>query len=216
MFPIAITLGYLTGALIALVAKRPLSRAYDPMRTRYSAVALLFGVAALGPAAVVFYALFPDWSLMYFANPAHLSAAVMIPLLFVVAALSPVIGYGTTHRLGRLDSPRALRLSFVLVWLALFAFFSLGGERLGSVAYYDAFHAGGERVSLWRSPLLFGVLVASAAILTWITFALIIVRRHVDLSEHLPAGGGEPVPAAKVSLSGATANMPGADANLPR
>src|SRR5262245_31696036 len=112
MFPIAITVGYLTGALIALAAKRPLMRAYDPMRTRYSAVAALFGVAALGPAAVAFYALYPDWSLMYFANPAHLSTAAMIPLLYLGAAISPVIGYGATHLLGRLDSPRALRLSF--------------------------------------------------------------------------------------------------------
>src|SRR5262245_16632596 len=99
MFPIAITLGYLSGALIALAARRPLLRAYDPMRTRSRAAAALFGVAALGPAAVAFYALYPDWSLMYFANPAHLSAAVMFPLLFAVAAMSPVVGFGTTHRL---------------------------------------------------------------------------------------------------------------------
>jgi hypothetical protein len=216
MFPIAITLGYLTGALIALVAKRPLARAYDPMRTRYSAVAALFGVAVLGPAAIAFYALYPDWSLMYFANPAHLSTAVMMPLLFLIAAMSPVIGYGTTHRLGRLDSPRALRLSFVAVWLALFAFFALGGERLGAVAYYDAFHAGGERVGLAGSPLLFAVSLAAIGMVVWIVFSLIVVRRHVDLSEHLPADGGAPLTSTRFTLSGATVNLPSSDANLPR
>jgi hypothetical protein len=216
MFPIAITLGYLTGALIALAAKRPISRAYDPMRTRYSAAAALFGVAALGPAAVAFYALYPDWSLMYFANPAHLSPAVMFPLLFVIAAASPIVGFGATHRLSLLHSKRALRLSFALVWLSLFAFFALGSERLGSVAYYDAFHAGGARVGLGGSPLLFAVLVASIAIIAWIVVALIAVRRHVDLSEHLPAEGGEAAPASRFSLSGATVNLPSTDANLPR
>lgn len=217
MFPIAITLGYLTGALIALAARRPLSRAYDPMRTRYSAVAALFGVAALGPAAVAFYGLYPDWSLMYFANPAHLSPAVMIPLLFLIAAMSPMIGFGTTHRLSGLRSSRALKLSFVAVWLALFAFFALGSERLSSVAYYDAFHAGGERVGLGRSPLLFAVLIASAGIIAWIVFALIVVRRHVDLSEHLPPNGGEAGLASRFSLTGATVPpLSGTDANLPR
>jgi hypothetical protein len=218
MLPIAMTAGYACGALIALAARRPLTRAYDPMRTRYCAVAAMFGVAAIGPSAALFYALYPDWSLMYFANPAHLSSAVMIPLLYLFAATSPVIGFLTTFRLSQLKKPRALRLSFAMVWLALFAFFAIGGERLGAVAYYDAFHAGGERVSLARSPLLFAVLVAALAIIAWIVFALIVVRRHVDLSEHLP-GDGKEAKGSRFSLTSATAQSIAAapsDANLPR
>lgn len=218
MLPIAMTAGYACGALIALASRRPLTRAYDPMRTRYCAVAAMFGVAAIGPSAALFYAVYPDWSLMYFANPAHLSAAVMIPLLYLFAATSPVIGFLTTFRLSTMKKPRALRLSFAMIWLALFAFFAIGGERLGSVAYYDAFHAGGERVSLLRSPLLFAVLVAAVAIIGWMVFALIVVRRHVDLSEHLP-GDGKEAPASRFSLTTATsAPLAGTtpDANLPR
>jgi hypothetical protein len=206
MFPIAVTLGYATGALIAISAKRSLQRAYDPLRTRYCAMTLLFGVAVLGPAAVAFYALYPDWSLMYLANPAHLSALVMMPLLFIVAAVSPVAGFAATYKLSTLESPRALRLSFALVWVALFAFFSIGGERLGAVAYYDAFHGGGERVALSGSPLLFAVIIAAIAATVWIFYGLILVKKHVDLSEHVPIDGG----------LGATVELPGASANLPR
>ena len=51
--------------------------------------------------------------------------------------VAPVVGFLVTHRLMQLGRARPLRLSFVAVWLALFAFFAAG------VAAYL------ERVAAW-------------------------------------------------------------------
>ena len=70
--PFDVIAGFAAGAVIAHAAREPLRKTYDPFRTRYFAVVVLFASGALMPAGLVVYAQYPDWSLMYLANPAHL------------------------------------------------------------------------------------------------------------------------------------------------
>ncbi|MCK6548542.1 hypothetical protein L6R52_22030 [Myxococcota bacterium] len=174
------------GAAIAIAAKRPLSRTYDPLHTRYFAVTALWSTALLAPAGLVLYGEFPDWSLMYLANPAHLSPLLMFPLVLVLYLGAPLAGFLATYKLLALEDPRWLRGALVALGVALVSTLVLGADRLTHVAYYDAFHGGGERIDLSRSPLLLALLPCAVAISGILAFVVVSVRRHADVVERLP------------------------------
>jgi hypothetical protein len=174
------------GAAIAIAAKRPLSRTYDPLHTRYFAVTALWSAAILAPAGLVLYAEFPDWMLMYLANPAHLSPLLMFPLVLVLYLGAPIVGFLATYKLLAFEDPRWLRAFLGAVALGLVGTLGLGADRLLHVAYYDAFHGGGDRIDLFRSPLLLALLPCAVAITGILAFVVVSVRRHADVVERLP------------------------------
>lgn len=152
------------------------------MRTRYALVVLSFGGALLGPAGLMLYLLFPDWSLMYLANPAHLALGVMAPLIFSTHALAPFAGFLVMHRLLVTERARyVVHFALVLVALAV-----VGLGRLSTVQSYAGYHAGGERLAVLDSPLSLALVVVALAWGGLLAFAILAVRRHVLLSELLP------------------------------
>jgi hypothetical protein len=183
--PLQVLAAYLAGAFVVLAARGPLSKTWEPLRTRYfTAVLVLTGSAPI-PAGLVLYALYPDWSWMYFVNPAQVP--LLIGLLAVLLGLlgASVMGFFVTHRLMR-RRPRLLPwtlwgsgLLFVLILVA-------GRNRLGRVAHYDAFHYGGTSLALTDSPLLLTLLVLVPAVLGMLVFTCLMVARHVE-GAHRPA-----------------------------
>lgn len=184
--PLAIVLGFLAGAYIAECARTALTRPLQPLECRYFLVAALFGGAALMPAQLVLYGLFPDWTLMYLANPAHLSGLLVVPVLALASAGAPALGFVARHdALGAREAWRRRA-----VWIgpgALAAIVVLfGGGRLATVAYYDAFHAGGRGVSLFRSELFLPLMLTTGAVVSVYVYAVLHIRRHVELGRGLP------------------------------
>jgi hypothetical protein len=184
--PFHIVLGYGCGAAIALVARRSLVRTQEPARSRYFAVTSLFAATTFAPTGVMLYGQYPDWMLMYLANPAHLPRAFMVPLILFAYFAGPLIGFMSAYRMLAEDRIGAVRGTMAIIAALLASIVVLGRERILTVAYYDAFHGRGQTISIFDSPLLIAAGLATAAIVgVWIA-ALILVRRHAKLEEHLP------------------------------
>ncbi len=173
-----IILGFAAGAAVAHTARGPLARAEDPLRTRWFAVVGLLACGAYAPAAVVTYGQYPDWSLMYFVDPAQLPLALMLPVVLVFGLVAPPLGYLAVWR-GRAAGAEASRVPLAVAVAVLVLTVGLGAGRLASVAWYDDFHHGGPRVPLADSPLLW-VLVLSLFFVSFATlFSLAQLRPHV-------------------------------------
>jgi hypothetical protein len=202
--PVTALAGWAAGAVLALVARRALARVTEPMKSRYFVVAGFFGFAALAPAGLALYLLYPDWSLMYLADPKHLSLAMMIPFLFVLYALTPPLGFLATLRLfaERRPGPRRAALgSWALVFLFVVGF---GFDRLFTVAFYDSFHYDGPTLSLFGSALFLPLVLIGGAVVSVFAYALLHVRRHIELGEDLPALRAQAPANLPASLSSAT------------
>jgi hypothetical protein len=179
--------GALVGCAYALVCRRVLIRAPDPVRTRYFALAVMFAVGVLTPAGLGLYLAFPDWSLMYLANPAHLPGWMVWPvLLFFYLAGGPIF-FLITARL--ITEPKQWPLRAMVIGLSLFllATFFLGFDRLTTVAYYEAYHHGLSTIPLSSSTLLLPLILALGAVGGVLYFSLRHIRRHLELLQDLPS-----------------------------
>ena len=196
--------GWGAGAILAVTARRALERVSEPTKSRYFIVIGFFGLAALAPAGLALYLLYPDWSLMYLANSAHLPIAMMIPLLFVTFALAPPLGFLATLKAYavRRSGPRRLLWS---LWFGVGVFVLVFGfGRLVTVAHYDSYHYGGPTLSLFSSALFLPLVLIGGAVVSVFAYALLHVRRHIDLAEDLPALRAEQAANLPRPLSSAT------------
>lgn len=180
--PIATVLGYLAGGLIAFASRAPLARTQDPVRTRYFAVAALYGLLAAGPAQLLLYVLFPDWSLMYLADPAHLPLIGTAAVVFAVAAGAPLAGFLVTHRLLLAPRRTPARLGTAVPLLVLASIAFLGRHRIARVAYYQAYHLGGDVLPIEASRLVLALPLIVVALVVLLVWSFIAVRRHASLS----------------------------------
>lgn len=172
-----------------MAARRGLIRSHDPVRTRYFVVSVLFATGVLLPAGLCLYFAFPDWSLMYLANPAHLPGWIVFPVLLLAYAGGAPVTFLATARLMTEPKPWPLR---TLVWsivLFLAATILLGWDRLTTVAYYDAFHHGLGAFSIFSSALLLPLLLSFGAVGGVLYFSLRHIRRHLDMLADLPPIG---------------------------
>ncbi len=179
-------MGALAGCAIALVCKSVLVRAHDPVRTRYFAIAVLFAGAVLMPAGLGFYLAFPDWSLMYLANPAHLPGWMVWPVLLIFYLAGAPIFFLITARLITEPKPWPLRLLLIGLSVFLIATILLGFDRWTTVAYYEAYHHGLTTIPLSSSSLLLPLLLTMGAVGGVLYFSLRHIRRHVELLQELP------------------------------
>lgn len=187
--PVTTLVGALGGCLIALSARRGLIRAHDPVRTRYFVVSVLFGSAVLLPAGMALYLAFPDWSLMYLANPAHLPGWIVFPVLLLAYAGGAPVTFLATARLMTEPKPWPLRTLVGAISLFLSAVLLLGWDRLTTVAYYDAFHHNLGAFSIFSSALLLPLILTTGAVGGVLYFSLRHIRRHLDMLEDLPPIG---------------------------
>lgn len=143
-------------------------------------VALMFGALALLPAGLALYILFPDWSLMYTAQPVHASLLMTGALLSVAFVMTPMAGCFAVRSLG--PSNRGRRWGWLLLTLGgavLAGLVTLGWQRLTTVAYYEAFHYGGFRLALVESALFFPLIVFAASLAGVYVFSLLHLRRSL-------------------------------------
>jgi hypothetical protein len=180
--PFDLIAGYAAGAGLALSAADPLSRTKDPARTRYFASVVLFAGLVWVPAGIAMYLAFPDWSLMYFANPEHLPLALALPVLLILYFGTPMAGFFVTHQaLVRKDS-RWLRASAAAIAILLLIVVLAGRRRLMSVAYYDDFQYGGPVLGLFQSSLILPLSIVCVAVVGAFVATVRRVQRHVRAS----------------------------------
>ncbi|MCA9551097.1 MAG: hypothetical protein KC933_13770 [Myxococcales bacterium] len=180
--------GFGAGAYIAWVARHAVVRERNPLTSRYFLVAAMFGAAALTPATLVLYALFPDWSLMYLANPAHLPMLLVLPMLLLAGLAGPPLGFLVVHRLLPLHDRRPLKAVFGGVGTLALIIALTGAGRLTTVAFYDGFHAGQPGLSLLRSALFLPLMLTVGAAVSVYVFTVMHTRRHVEMVQGLSTG----------------------------
>lgn len=177
--PLQVLAAYLAGAAVVLAARAPLSKTWEPLRTRYFTAVLVLTGAALVPAGLTLYVLFPDWSWMYFVNPRQVPLFIGLAAVLLGLLGSSAMGFFVTHRLMR-RRPRLLPWSLGGAALLFLTILVTGWRRLATVAHYDAFHYGGTSLSLGQSPLLLTLLVVVPAALGMCVFTCLMVVRHVE------------------------------------
>lgn len=185
--PLAIVAGFAAGAYVAHCARRPLARELEPFKSRYFAVAGMFGLVALMPSVLVMYGLFPDWTLMYLSNPAHLPGLLIVPFLALHTGLAPALGFLAVYRAqhARVSwGHKSIWFGAGGVALLLLLF---GGGRLLTVAYYDGFHGGGRGLSLPRSALFLPLMLTTGAVVSVYVYAIMHTKRHVELGRGVPS-----------------------------
>ncbi len=153
---------------------------------------LVLTASALVPAGLTLYVLYPDWSWMYFVNPAQVPLFVGLLLVLLGLFGASAMGFFVTHRLMR-RRPRLLPWTLGGASLLFLVLLVTGRHRLAAVAHYDAFHYGGASLSLTQSPLLLTLLVVVPAVLGMCVFTCLMVVRHVEgahrLAKNLPPAG---------------------------
>lgn len=138
------------------------------------------------PATLVLYGLFPDWSLMYLANPAHLSGFLMVPLLVLATAGGPALGFLALFHALRQSKTWRRRGPWLVLWALAGLILLFGGGRLFTVAYYDAFHGGGGRLPLLQSALFLPLMLCSGAVASVYVYVVMHVKRHIEFGRGLP------------------------------
>lgn len=161
------------------------------IRTRYFLVCFGYAALVVTPAGIGLYALYPDWSLMYFANPEHLPLPIVLPVLLGTYLLGPPSGFLLAHRLTQ--EPRAwpLRVLLLLVLASFSVVVGIGWSRLTTVAYYDAFHHGLTSMGLIGSALLLPALLCVVAMVGTLVACLRRIMAHIDALDALPSAREE-------------------------
>lgn len=173
--------GCAAGITLAWTAREPLARATYPSRTRYFAATMLYAGAALVPTGLVLFAMFPDWSLMYVANPSQLPVWMMLPVVAASCFGAPVLGFFVAQRFIAAHREDAIPRALLTLAVAAIAIIALGWSALTNVGYYEAYHYGGTMLPLARSP----VVVALAACLG--VLAVLLAYTHRVLGAHIKA-----------------------------
>ena len=193
MLPLELLAGFASGAACALAAKEPLKNEAYPTKTRYFAATALFAGGALVPAACVSYLLFPDWSLMYLADPGQIPLLVMLPLVIAACFGAPILGFLVAQRM--LSGPRMQLVRWTLWGAAGLALLVvvLGWNRLGVIAYYEAYHYGGRTIPLSDSPAIVVLALMIPSVLAAFVLTRREMKRHIralaDVAEGVPLRG---------------------------
>jgi hypothetical protein len=177
--PLVLLAGYASGLFGALIASEPLAKTSFPTRTRYFAATAIFAGMALVPSASVLYALFPDWSLMYLANPAQLPILLMLPVVAGLAFGAPLLGFVVAQRALAARKKKIVRGHLIGSGLLFLVIFSFGWDRLSSIGYYEAYHYGGELVSFGDSAAVVVVMMIVPAIIASFAATQHMVKRHI-------------------------------------
>lgn len=141
---------------------------------------VLFASGALMPTGLALYAMYPDWSLMYLANPAHLPQVVMVPLVIGLYLVAPASGFLLSHRFLLARHDQGVRAILIGTGVALFLVTAVGFSRLTTVAYYDDFHHGGPTISLFGSPLIWALGIMICPVASAFVYSVLQVRAHID------------------------------------
>lgn len=188
--------GCAAGITLAWTAREPLAKASYPSRTRYFVATVLYAGAALVPTGLVLYALFPDWSLMYVANPSQLSWVVMVPVVAALCFGAPLLGFFVAQRFIAAQRPDAIPRALLSLAVVALAIVALGWGALTKVGYYEAYHYGGTLLPLARSPVVVALAGCLAVLAALLAYTHRVLAAHIealaDVEEGRPVKPGSP------------------------
>lgn len=180
--PFSVIAGFAAGCGVAWVARGALRHARDRLRGAYAKVALWFGLLVWMPATLGVYLLAPDWSLMYLANPIHLPAALMFPLIALSSAGAPALGFLAAQRI---DASAHGRQLYATVGGALLLLLGFGMRRIATGGTYEDVHYGTGGVWLSQLAVFWPVLIITLVALAALALTLAQVRQRVRAETEL-------------------------------
>lgn len=174
------------GGLLAISAHRQLMDVPSAIANRWFRDAVLFGLLVMMPIGIFFYLQWPDWSWMYFVDPAKLGDAATVAVWLAYPA-AVALGFAVTAGFVRGDSPR---MGFAV---PLFGALLLGGvsafafTRFVTLTSYNEFNnilmqTRGELPFIWTDQL-WVLTMAGTGVFAGLPFAYLLVR-------NVRAGGG--------------------------
>lgn len=189
--------GCAAGITLAWTAREPLAKASYPTRTRYFAATMIYAGAALVPTGLVLFALFPDWSLMYVANPSQLSWLILVPAVAALCFGAPVLGFFVAQRFIAAQREDAIPRALLGLAVAGVAIIALGWSALTRVGYYEAYHYGGQLLPLAQSPVSVALAVCLGILAALFAYTHRILAAHIkalaDVEEGKPVKAAAPV-----------------------
>lgn len=192
--------GCAAGLALAWTARSPLAQAHYPSRTRYFVATMLYAGAALVPAGLVLFVLFPDWSLMYVVNPSQLSWFLMLPVVVAACFGAPILGFFVGQRFIATQRVEAIGRVLLSLGIAALALVTLGWGALTKVGYYEAYHYGGTLVPLAQSPVLVALVSCLGVLAVLFVYTQRALAAHVvalaDVEEGRPVKPGVVEPPA--------------------
>lgn len=117
------------GGFLAVSAHQQLMRAESAVANRWLRDAVVFGLIVMMPTGIFFYLNWPDWSWLYWVDPAKLGDLVT-PLVWLAYPVAVALGFALAAVFVRGDSPR---VSLAVPALGLIALGVFSG------AFYDRF-----------------------------------------------------------------------------
>jgi hypothetical protein len=175
--------GVAAGALLAHAAAAPLARELHPTESRYFAATAVYA-ALFGAGCAVLAGLYPDWSMLYLASPAHLGRWLLVPLSLLLGFLAPLAGFVIAQRMLSRPNTR-LGPGLWVLGLLLGVGLALVWGRIGVLAHFEAFHFGGPTLPLFGSEATLPVLLVLSAMVG----ALLAIRWHIQ--RHIKVSSAE-------------------------
>jgi hypothetical protein len=142
--PFDIPASFLIGMLVPIVCANRIGEASSAVKNQYFLGLVLFELFFFLPLGAYLYFFYPDWSLMYFVDPANFSEAVKGYIgggALACYLLAAVAGFVTAAQLVRTDRRRTALLVFGGVALAMGVFCAFTIRQLGQVGDYAAWNA---------------------------------------------------------------------------
>lgn len=162
------------GLLVPLLSPAYIRQARHAVRNWYFLALVMFQLFFFIPLGTYLYFYYPDWSLMFFADPAAMDpVAVRLTGLFAVAGymIAAMVGFAVSATLIRKDRARQAWIATVVVAVGLGVFSLITMTRLMEVGTYAEFTASPkETVFLYGHTIGYVIpvvaLLAAAALIT--------------------------------------------------
>ena len=177
--PFEAIFGLAAGMLMGICCQRPLQDVEHLLKNRFGAVVLMFALGGMMPAGLVMYVQYPDWSLMYMANPDHIPQWLVIPTIALLYSFSPVVGFLLFGLSVKKKYVWMTPLLVTLITLSVVILAGWGWDRLAMVGYYNDFFYKGTLIPLSESTLFSTLLAVSLVVFTLLGSCLYFIRSHV-------------------------------------
>lgn len=128
-------MNFALGGFLAVTAHRQLMQASSAVANRWFRDAVLFGTLIMLPVGIFFYLNWPDWSWLYWVDPARVGevATVAVWLCYPIAV---ALGFAMTAVFIRGDSPRTCLAVPLIGVVALLTVSGFGYDRFMRTANY--------------------------------------------------------------------------------
>lgn len=174
------------GGLLAVSAHKQLMDARSALANRWFREALLFGLLIMLPTGIFFYLQWPEWSWLYYVDPAALGDAATV-LVWLAYPAAVALGFAVAAVFVRGDTPR-MGLAVPIFGAVLLAGVSgIAFSRFITLSSYNEFNnillrMRGGMPYIWSDPVWVGAM-AGLGIFAGLPFGYLLLR-------NLREGGG--------------------------